>query len=57
MENGKNIDTGSRIIITEGIYKGKKGFVYSIFDKNYTIEFEYKSFRKQFTLSYLRKIE
>ena len=56
-EDKKNIIIGSRIIITQGIYKGKKGFVYSILEDKITVEFEYKSFRKQFLKDYLCKIQ
>ena len=56
-ENNKQIAIGSRIIITKGIYKGKKGFVYSILEDKLTVEFEYKPFRKQFLKDYLCKIQ
>ena len=48
---------GQRIIISKGLYKGKIGYIYSTFGKMYTIEFEYKPMRKQFTASYLNKVE
>tara|TARA_B100001113_G_C21099954_1_gene618282 strand:- start:1654 stop:1833 length:180 start_codon:yes stop_codon:yes gene_type:complete len=56
-DDKKGPQLGDRIIITDGLYKGKKGFIYSKVDKEYKVEFEYKPFRLNFFISQLKYIE